>query len=192
MNSPLVTQFYTNRTIINDFKDYIHHLMTHRNPYTGLTYAEDPTIFAYETGNELSGPHFGDKDVSVAWTQEIAQYIKKLGPKKLVVDGTYGINATHFSIPEIDIYSDHFYPLSNSKLEAGIAAVAAANRVYIAGEYDWTGLNGRATPQGDTPASFYKIIEDHQKSEDPVVAGDLLWSLFMHNAPDCMVSYSPP
>lgn len=52
-------QFYTNRTIIQDFKNYIEHLLTHVKQYTGLTYAEDPTIFAFETGNELGGPKFG-------------------------------------------------------------------------------------------------------------------------------------
>lgn len=190
-NSPLVMQFYTNRTIINDFKNYIRHLLTHRNPYTGLSYADDPTIFAYETGNELGGPKFGDKDVPVAWTQEIAQYIKQLGPHKLVVDGTYGINATHLGIPEVDIYSDHFYPLNVAKLEQGISQVRAAKKVYLAGEYDWTGLNGGTTPQGDSPANFYHAIEAHQASKDPVIVGDLFWSLFMHNVPDCSVSCYP-
>ena len=83
-------QFYTNKTIVQDFKNYIEHLITHKNPYTGLTYGEDPTIFAYETGNELGGPIFGelevviartrladsnvsgDQDVPVTWTTEIA------------------------------------------------------------------------------------------------------------------------
>lgn len=90
---PIVQQFYTNSTVIGYFKDYIKHLITHINPYTGLTYAEDPTIFAFETGNELGGPVFGDMDVPVSWTTEISAYIKQLAPKTLVVDGTYGINA---------------------------------------------------------------------------------------------------
>ena len=60
MIDPLVLEFYTNGTIVQDFKDYIKNLITHVNPYTGLTYAEDPTIFAYETGNELGGPMFGE------------------------------------------------------------------------------------------------------------------------------------
>lgn len=69
---PVVQQFYNNRTIVQDFKDYIEHLITHVNPYTGLTYAQDPTIFAYETGNELGGPRFGDQDVPAEWTREIS------------------------------------------------------------------------------------------------------------------------
>jgi len=179
---PLVMKFYTNATIISDFKSYIHHLLTHKNQFNNLTYAEDPTIFAYETGNELGGPIFGDMDVPVSWTTEIARYVKELAPKKLVIDGTYGVNATHLGIDEVDIYSDHFYPLENSKLTGDIAAVEAANKIYLAGEIDWTGLNG-----GDTAESFYGIIEARQKLEKPVVAGDLFWSLFMHDVPDCQI-----
>jgi hypothetical protein len=53
--------------------------MTHVNNYTGVSYADDPTIIGYETGNELGGIVFGDKNVPVEWTREICQLIKKLG-----------------------------------------------------------------------------------------------------------------
>lgn len=53
--------------------------MTHVNAYTGISYAEDPTIIGYETGNELGGLMFGDKNVLNEWTCEICQLIKKLG-----------------------------------------------------------------------------------------------------------------
>ena len=178
---PQVQQFYTNATIVNDFKNYIKHLLTHVNPYTGLTYAEDPTIFAYETGNELGGPVFGDEDVPVEWTTEISSYIKQLAPNKLVIDGTYGVNNTHLDIPSVDIYSDHFYPLNLTKLTDDISRVGAANKVYIAGEYDWTG-NQASAP---SLQSFYNIIESQQNMSKPVVAGDLFWSLFMHDVPNC-------
>lgn len=177
---PLVLQFYTNETIVNDFKNYIHHLLTHVNPYTGLTYAEDPTIFAYETGNELGGPVFGDMDVPVAWTDEICSYIKQLGPHKLCIDGTYGVNKTHLNISSVDIFSDHYYPLNLTKLQDDIDLVGSAGKVYIAGEYDWTGNTPSPSLQ-----SFYDIIEARQNTSNPVIAGDLFWSLFMHDVPDC-------
>jgi mannan endo-1,4-beta-mannosidase len=120
--------------------------------------------------------------------QEIAKYIKSLGPHKLVLDGTYGINTTHLDIPEVDIYSDHFYPLNAKTLAAGIEKVRGAGKVYWSGEYDWTGLNGKETPQGDSLESWFAVIEADQKREDSVVAGDAFWSLFMHNVPDCQVS----
>ncbi|MCL4419710.1 hypothetical protein M1146_06480 [Patescibacteria group bacterium] len=43
-------QFYYNATVIQDFKNYIQHLLTHVNPLTGLAYKDDPTIMAWETG----------------------------------------------------------------------------------------------------------------------------------------------
>jgi mannan endo-1,4-beta-mannosidase len=188
-NSPRVLEFYTNRQVINDFKYYIKILMTHKNQYTGLTYAEDPTIMAYETGNELYGNIWGDMNVPAAWVKEIAQYIKELGPHKLVVDGTYGINKTHLPIKEVDIFSDHFYPINITKLTNDIDLVASVDRVYWAGEIDWTGLNNKGVPTGDSLESFYNIIEDAQKKDKPVVIGDVFWSLFMHNAPDCEVGF---
>ncbi|EMD01274.1 glycoside hydrolase family 5 protein [Baudoinia panamericana UAMH 10762] len=180
--SPLVQQFYTNATIVNDFKNYINHLLTHVNPYTGISYANDPTIFAYETGNELGGPVFGDMDVPVAWTDEICSYIKSLGPDKLCLDGTYGVNRTHLNISSVDMYSDHFYPLNLTRLQADIDLVGSADKVYLAGEYDWTG--NVPTP---TLSSFFNVIEGRQNITNPVIAGDMFWSLFMHDVPNCNV-----
>lgn len=105
------------------------------------------------------------------------------------MDGTYGVNSTHFAVSEIDIFSDHFYPLNTTILKSDIAAVKSTNRVYLAGEIDWTGLNGGQVPQGDTLASFYDAILAQQNETSPVIAGSLFWSLFGHNVPDCSVSF---
>lgn len=179
--SPDIAKFYTDPLIISDFKSYIQHLLTHVNPYTGLTYAEDPTILAYETGNELSGVNFADIDVPVSWTTEIAKFIKSLAPNKLVSDGTYGINTLALGIPEVDIYDNHFYPVNVSKLEGDIEMVRGAAKVYLAGEYDWVGKSG-----GDGLEEWFAVAEANRD----VVAGSMFWSLFMHDVPDCSVSYS--
>ena len=176
-----VQEFYTNPTIVSDFKNYMKHLITHVNPYTGLSYAEDPTIFAYTTGNELGGPIFGDEDVPVEWTDEICQYLKELAPHKLCIDGTYGINQTHLHIDSVDAFDDHFYPLNLTKLRNDIELSGQADKVYIAGEYDWTGN----IPDAPSLQSFFDIIEERQTLPNPVIAGDLFWSLFMHDVPDC-------
>ncbi|KAG9239475.1 glycoside hydrolase [Amylocarpus encephaloides] len=168
-------KFYTDPTIVQDFKSYIEHLMTHLNPYTGLTYAEDPTIIAYETGNELKGITWGDQDVPNEWTREICQLIKKLGPKKLCVDGTYGINSTHFAVSEVDIFSNHYYPLNITLLKSDIDSVEKSDRVYIAGELGWSDT------RGDSLAGFLDVILQKQK----VAAGSMFWSLFGRNVPDC-------
>ncbi|KDD72716.1 hypothetical protein H632_c2982p0, partial [Helicosporidium sp. ATCC 50920] len=49
--------FYTDRQVKQDFKDYINMLVSRRNTVTGVTYRDDPTIFAWELANE---PHTTD------------------------------------------------------------------------------------------------------------------------------------
>ncbi|KAI8635191.1 glycoside hydrolase superfamily [Xylariaceae sp. FL1651] len=174
-NNPVIQQFYTNSTIVATFKEYIKTLLSHRNQYNNLTYAEDPTIFAYESGNELFGPIWGDMNCPANWLKDIAQFVKSLAPQKLFFDGTYGINKAHLAIEEVDVFSDHFYPISTIRLQADIKAVEGAGKVYFAGEYDWVGASG-----GDPLESFFQIIE-----KSPAAGGDAFWSLFGHNAPDC-------
>ncbi|OIW35427.1 glycoside hydrolase, partial [Coniochaeta ligniaria NRRL 30616] len=175
-SNPQVQQFYTNATIVASFKDYIHKLLTHVNRYTNISYADDPTIFAYETGNELCGPVWGDLNVPASWVQEVGSYVKSLAPKKLLVDGTYGVNRTHLAIPEVDIFSDHYYPISLSKLKGDLNLVASVNKTYFAGEYDWVGQSSSTAANDDSLASWYRTIEQTSGA-----IGSAFWSLFGHN-----------
>ncbi|EPE07182.1 glycoside hydrolase [Ophiostoma piceae UAMH 11346] len=169
--NPIVAKFYTNETVIALYHDYIRALITHRNPYTKLTYAEDPTIFAFETGNELTGPVWLDMDIPVSWLQSTARLLKQLAPAKLVVDGTYGINGSHLTVDEVDIVSNHFYPLNATKVRENADLAVSGGKVFLAGEYSWTSPGLEA---------FFSELENH-----PGVGGDMFWSLFGHNVPDC-------
>lgn len=71
---------------------------------------DDPTILAFETGNELKNP-------PLDWTKAVSARLKELS-EALVVDGQYGINKEVASVDAIDIVSDHFYPLFDGKLQA--------------------------------------------------------------------------
>ncbi len=134
-------QFYTNATVIADFEQYIGHLLNHVNIYTGVAYKDDPTIMAWETGNELSAP--------ASWVKTITTYIKGVDRNHLVLDGNYGVKPDDLSLPGVDIVSDHFYPADVAKLTSDAAAVRSAGKAYIAGEFDWQGKKG-----GDPPDSF--------------------------------------
>jgi len=189
------------------FHDYVRRLVTHVNPYTGLSYADDPTIFAYETGNELLGPVWGDKDVPAAWVADVGRLVKTLAPRKLFVDGTYGVNASHLAVDEVDVFSNHYYGPSTDKLEydldygaapgpscgcvpdcADVGAVSSVNKTYFAGEYDWTGgpPDKRVDPKTDPMARWFAALE-----ASPYVAGDAFWSLFGRNIPNCNASFFP-
>jgi len=77
-------QFYYNPMVVKDFKQYINHLLNHVNVYTHIPYKDDPTIMAWETGDELSPP--------MSWTRTIATYLRRLDHHHLIVDGSREIN----------------------------------------------------------------------------------------------------
>lgn len=120
-------------------------------------------------------------DVPVEWTSDILNFVKDLAPNKLMMDGTYGVNKTHLSIPVVDMFSDHFYGPNNTQLQEGIDLVESVDKVYMVGEFDWTGNNNEA----DTLEDFLGLVEDRQDLLNPVVSGTQLWSIFTHNVPDC-------
>src|SRR5439155_2112220 len=93
-------QFYYNPQVISDFETYIRTLLNHVNTYTGIPYKDDPTILAWETGNELQ--------TLTSWTQSISTYIKSIDKKHLVIDGRYGIDPNAAGLTNVDILSDHY------------------------------------------------------------------------------------
>jgi len=152
------SRFYTDATVIADFKNYIRELLTHSNQYTGVVYSEDPTVLAWETGNEISPP--------ASWTQQIADYIKSIDKNHLVMDGRYGVDQNAVTIPSVDLYSDHFYPMDPNRVISGATLCKNNNKVYTVGEYGWA--------SGSNLQQFLSTIETQP------VAGDTFWSLFPH------------
>jgi mannan endo-1,4-beta-mannosidase len=175
-------QFYTNKTVIQDFEKYIFHLLTHVNPYTGLALKDDPTIMAWETGNEL-------QSAPGSWTRTISSYLKSLAPNQLVIDGSMGINPNDFGISTIDMFSDHFYPRNTQQLLRDVAQAQQQRKAFLIGEWDWTNIpqyGWEASPHTSTPlATFLTAIETSQ------VSGDLYWQLYDsgHSGDDFSINY---
>ncbi|WNR45628.1 golvesin C-terminal-like domain-containing protein [Paenibacillus roseipurpureus] len=158
--------FYTDATVINDFKGYISALLNRVNSYTGVAYKNDPTILAWETGNELSSP--------VSWTQTVADYIKSVDANHLVMDGHYGVDTNALSLSSVDIYSSHFngtlMMMTASAISSQAALAVSGNKVFVAGEYDWSNSKGTGDLTG-----FISQIETNTN-----VGGDMYWSMFGH------------
>lgn len=159
----LEAHFYTDPAVIADFEAYLAHLLDHVNRYTGVALRDDPTVLAWETGNELW-------DAPPAWTETIAGYLKRtLGARQLVADGSAAsgnpVTDAALDEPDVDLVGDHLYPLDTAQATADAATAAAAGKAFFVGEYDWTG--GTAALGGFLGAM----------AADPAVSGDLLWTI---------------
>ncbi len=156
------SEFYFNAQVIKDFETYIDALLNHVNTYTGVAYKDDPTIMAWETGNELIPP--------TIWTKLIATYIKNNDHNHLVVDGKMGIDLNAASLTNVDIVSNHYYPMNTSKLTNDANTAKRVGKAFYIGEFNWNDANG-----GDSLSRFLSTIESN-----PLIAGDMFWELWSH------------
>jgi hypothetical protein len=156
--------FWKDPQLIADFKQTVRFVVERVNTRTGVAYKDDPTILAWETGNELASPH--------RWTREIAAYIKELDSKHLVLDGRQEEVLERESIknPHIDLLQTHHYEKDPRKMVAHIAKSAGKARgkkPYHVGEF------------GFLSTSALTAVMDTIIDED--VVGGLVWSLRYHN-----------
>lgn len=155
--------FFTDPELIADFEKTIEKVVLRTNSINGRKYASDPTIYAWETGNELGSPD--------RWVSQIARFIKSLDRHHAVVDGTYGPRIREHSVmdPNIDIVSSHHYgPVSRTLrlIDENLAVVGNRKRYFI-GEF---GLLSAKDTQAVLEYALKRNVE-----------GILLWSLRFHD-----------
>ena len=153
-------EFWTDPQLISDFEQTIHFILTRTNTVTGIRYCDDKAILCWETGNEISSP--------AAWTSEIANYLKRLDPNHLVMDG-FGateLRDESLEIPAVDIVTTHHYPgpkKSFVQLIQENAAKAKGKKAYVVGEFGFV--------------NTAKMAAAMQAIADSGASGGLLWSL---------------
>jgi mannan endo-1,4-beta-mannosidase len=155
--------FFTDEQLIRDFEATLDKVLLRTNSINGRAYRDDPTIYAWETGNELARPD--------AWAARIAKYIKQRDPKHALIDGTNGPSVREASIidPDIDIVSSHHYGLVRRNLELiddNVRKIAGRKR-YLIGEVGlWTGA--------ETETMLHHVLA-------LPIEGVLLWGLRGHS-----------
>ncbi|KQM64818.1 mannanase [Sphingomonas sp. Leaf17] len=125
--------FYANGQAQAMYRDYIRSVVTRTNSVTGVVYASDPTIMAWQLANE---PRPGGSDAIAAanlpnfyrWIDGTARYIKTLDRNHLVSTGSEGLKGSieredivlnaHRS-PAIDYLTTHIWPNNWSWMDAG-------------------------------------------------------------------------
>ena len=81
-------QFYTNEDAMRMADDTIRRLVLRTNTVTGQAYRDDPTIMAWQLGNEPRG--FQNSDAYVLWADRTAGLLQALDPNHLVSLGGEG------------------------------------------------------------------------------------------------------
>lgn len=155
--------FYSDPCVVAAFKEFVRRRLNHVNPFTGRRAKDEPAIAVWETGNELNA--------TAAWTRTIAAWIKSIDANHLVMDGTYGVRASHLLLGDVDLYTDHFYPPDADRLRTSAQACADAGKVFSAGEFGWSDVHkldavlAACADEGAcglaAPWSFFPHADDH-------------------------------
>ncbi|KAH6601350.1 hypothetical protein BASA61_001982 [Batrachochytrium salamandrivorans] len=168
-------EFFTDAQLIQDFKDLLKFMLNRRNTVNGIRYGDDQSILGWQTGNELGG--WEGKPPPAAWTIEIAQFIKSLAPRTMVIDGTMGGHNLKGRVPRevlqtpfVDVISNNYYfgleDLPRYSFDS--AYVRGFKKAFIVGEF---GLS--STPNLERVAA---AIADNTN-----ISCGMIWSLRYHS-----------
>ncbi|KAJ3032960.1 hypothetical protein HK097_005016, partial [Rhizophlyctis rosea] len=113
--------FYTSQAIRASFLSLITTIVERNNTITGIRYKNDPTILAWETGNELMSSD-NKKPPPWEWTTSIAKHVRQIDSNHLFIDGGYGKVGWPSEVltdPNVDVLSNHYYPEGVDMFSAG-------------------------------------------------------------------------
>jgi len=121
------SDFYTDPRVRQAYQAWLWHLSMRVNGLTHRAYRDDPTIFAWELGNEPRGTTGTPSSVLSRWASEMSSYLKSIDNNHLVAVGDEGFLAgesDHWTyhadngvdhraltaLPSIDYGTFHMYP----------------------------------------------------------------------------------
>lgn len=154
--------FFTDQNIIHDFETYIGAILNHVNALTGVAYKNDPTILAWEEGNEIN-------NAPASWISTIATYIKGQDSRHLVSYGSqFSLQQNNsLGVANVDIEDAHYYPMNTSQMQGDARTVYNDGKAFYIGEFGWN--------EGDLSGYLSAIQATNQGY---LVSGDTYWSLF--------------
>ncbi len=156
VNAP---EFWDDARARSAFQEFLLWLLNRRNTVTGRLYKEDPTILAWELGNEI-------ESASDGWLHEMAAFIRHHDANHLLIDGGHKqLSYAALADPNIDILTTHY---TDDRFDRFAERAAELGKGYLYGEF---------SPVGD-PYAVRDIITRTIKS---AAVGSLAWSLRFHS-----------
>lgn len=101
------------------FAAHVRNIISRTNRYTGIRYADDPTIMSWQICNEPRAFSADGKDAFVSWIENTAALIDSLAPRQLVSTGSEGMHGCEedmelferiHAVPQIDYINIHIWP----------------------------------------------------------------------------------
>ena len=170
--------FFTDLAIRADFLRTVTAIVTHVSSITGLSYAEDPTIMAWEN---CEGCGAGvDPAALAAWSEAVGQAIHAADPRHLYENGAFAgridpaspaaAPASAWATASVDIVGDTLPP--GPDVAAAAVAASRADRPYVVDSFAWSAATWR------TQADLESFLDSmaHQR----LVAGALVAGLEAH------------
>ncbi|MCB9596037.1 MAG: cellulase family glycosylhydrolase [Sandaracinaceae bacterium] len=114
-----VEAFYTDPRVIEDQRAFVATLVGRRNTVTGVEYARDPTVFAWELVNEArcDDAERCDEGTLARWADTVATAIRDAGATQPIAWGGQGYAGEHgedlariAALDSIDVLTLHLYP----------------------------------------------------------------------------------
>jgi mannan endo-1,4-beta-mannosidase len=102
--------FFRDERTKRDYKDLLRSVLLRVNTLSGLTYKDDPTIFAWELMNEAE---IKPETLLYGWIAEMSAYVKSIDENHMVTSGQANVD-NHLSdikIRTIDFATWHGYPV---------------------------------------------------------------------------------
>lgn len=174
--------FWTDEEVKADYRHFLDFVLNRKNTVNGILYKNDPAILCWQLGNEF-GSYPGDRGLPydewspkiLAWSLEMAAYIKKVDPNHLIMEAGGADRKALLADPNIDIISDHLYEYWNKMggRPWELSPIAKASREECKGKkplmVDEFGLGST-----ENLRALMKTIREEG------IAGGLIWSIRGH------------
>jgi mannan endo-1,4-beta-mannosidase len=106
------------------YRAHLDRLLARVNTVTGVRYADDPTIFAWELMNESSVETDEGARARLRWIAEMAELIRARDPHHLITPGVLGYGtrkeraawADVCKLPQVDYCDSHLYPQTTDEV----------------------------------------------------------------------------